>query len=51
MAKIDALGHSKIMLSLLHAAFMKIGENDSTHEFSRILQASTEFDLIKILSV
>ncbi len=35
-----------VLISFIHATFMKMGENDSTHELARMLQASSEFKLI-----
>ncbi len=47
MVKTDAHGMVDIVLiSFLHATFMKIGENDSAHKLLRILQANLEFELI-----
>ncbi len=33
-----------VLVSFLHATFMKIGENYSAHEHARMLQASSKFD-------
>ncbi len=49
MAKTDArsiLDLVIVLISFLHAMFMKIGENDSAHKLVKLLKASLEFDLI-----
>ncbi len=35
-----------MLISFLHATFMKIGENDSTQELVKMLQASSKFNFI-----
>ncbi len=35
-----------MLISFLHATFMKIGENDSAHELAKMLQASSKFNFI-----
>ncbi len=52
MTKTDACGMLDIVLiSFLHATFKKIGENDSPHKLSRMLQASSEFNLIYLFFI
>ncbi len=49
MAKTDACSMDLlivVLISFLHATFMKIGENNSAHELARMLQASSKFDFI-----
>ncbi len=36
---IDSFIKVKVLISFLHATFIKIGENDSTHELARMLHA------------
>ncbi len=38
-------------MSFLHAMFMKIRENDSAHQLSKMLHASSKFDLIFFLQI
>ncbi len=38
-----------VLISFLHATFMKIRKNDSAHELAKMLQASSKFDFIYFL--
>ncbi len=38
-----------MLISFLHATFMKIGENDSAHQLSKMLHASSKFDFIYLI--
>ncbi len=37
-----------MLISFLHATFMKIGENDSPHQLSKMLHANSKFNFIFI---